>query len=102
MALPPLELFSLEREGRLLPGGLFVASSNQHSANSIDQEILRCTVILRRVFRPEPAEGISGCAELALHCRGFPPTVLLRKATPKNGRSKLNTEILRPPRRTSG
>src|SRR5690348_6930006 len=24
MALPPLELFSLEREGRLLPGGLFV------------------------------------------------------------------------------
>src|SRR6185437_12798549 len=24
MALPPLELFSLERRGRLLPGGLFV------------------------------------------------------------------------------
>ena len=24
MALPPLELFSLERKGRLLPGGFFV------------------------------------------------------------------------------
>src|SRR5438270_12405279 len=27
MALPPLELFSLEREGRLLPGGLFVCAN---------------------------------------------------------------------------
>jgi len=26
MALPPLELFSLEGKGRLLPGGLFVVN----------------------------------------------------------------------------
>ena len=33
MALPPLELFSLERKGRLLPGGLFVATTkSEHAA----------------------------------------------------------------------
>ena len=29
MALPPLELFSLERKGRLLPGGLFICRDDR-------------------------------------------------------------------------
>jgi hypothetical protein len=38
MALPPLELFSLEREGRLLPGGLFVCDQLTKARSSTKAE----------------------------------------------------------------
>src|SRR6185437_1197689 len=64
MALPPLELFSLEREGRLLPGGLFVCLNCEQGGH--DDQTLEVTKKSAAVDETSPTP--SRISSLRTHC----------------------------------
>jgi hypothetical protein len=74
--LPPLELFSLERKGRLLPGGLFVCLKPFHRRDAEDAEKNHCGSVKKswvlKLKASHPEEGFSPTRDLLLRVNNIP------------------------------